>query len=146
MEIKDSCLKLLKRQVWHFKPSKCTLWIRLGSSSNFWGDVTFNIYSMPQLCEAILLTANASGVLSSRGGHLCLFSIRSGTLISPLSLHQGYTLRYMYQLIIHLLKWADPPWWTTRSLTYCNYWFSMPIHISTTTKPSNSASDSCIYI
>lgn len=52
MEIKDSCLRLLRRQVWHFKPSKCTLWISPGSSSNFGGDVTFNICSMAHLCEA----------------------------------------------------------------------------------------------
>lgn len=109
MEMKDSCSRLLRRQVRHSKPSKCTLWISLGSSLNFWGDVTFNIYSMAQLCEAMLLTANASGVLSSQWGHLCLFSIKSGSLISPLSSLSSSRIHFMlYASINYSYFWNDP--------------------------------------
>lgn len=125
IEIKDSCLRLLKRQVWSSKPLKCTLWIRVSSSSNFWGDVTFNIYSMAQLCEATLLTANASGVLSSRGGHLCLFSIKSGSLISPLSSFSSSRIRFTLYVAINYSfgEMGRSHWWSaTRSLTHHTYW------------------------
>lgn len=65
---------------------------------------------MAQLCEAILLTANASGVLSSWGSHLCLFSIKSGSLISPLSSLSSSRIHFTLYVSINysrILKRAD---------------------------------------
>lgn len=88
MEMKDSCPRLLKRQVWHHQSALYEL--ALVHPQTF-GEMSLLIFTQwPSCVRPALLTADASGVLSSRGGHLCLFSIRSASLSSlpsHLSLH-----------------------------------------------------------
>lgn len=113
MEIKDSCPRLLKRQVWHHQSALYEL--ALVHPQTF-GEMSLSIFTQwPSCVRPALLTADASGVLSSREGHLCLFSIRSASLSSLSSLRTHFTLYVSIHYSYVEMGWSR--WWTTRDLT-----------------------------
>ena len=91
--------------VWHFQ---IFVFSNLSPGVNVTNTSCF--FSILQWCDAIPLTANASWLLSSQGGHLCLFSIKSNSFMPSLSsslfLKEPLYIRCVNQLFKEL-KWAD---------------------------------------